>query len=148
LLAGPKTEESGTNGTRYHAKERMAAGGISEWAFEERTASMMPTQMILTRVLVAKVENMERLAQLLRQIPIRQGQEGWNCVSWVQEALSELGKSKKIVGTSAVEWNAVRDAAMDYVQRKKAQHRFDGEGSFDTSHVPTFDLIQKKETIV
>jgi hypothetical protein len=36
---------------------------------------------------------------------------------------------------------------MDYVQQKKAQHRFDGGGSFDTPHVPTFDLIQKKQTI-
>jgi hypothetical protein len=67
-------------------------------------------------------------------------------VSWVEEALSGLGNSKKIVGTSVVEWKAVRDAAMAYVQQKKAQHRFDGGGSFDTSHVPTFDLIQK-ETI-
>jgi hypothetical protein len=50
----------------------MGPGGISEWAFEERTASMMPTQMILVRVLVAKVENSEKLAQLLRQVPIRQ----------------------------------------------------------------------------
>jgi hypothetical protein len=42
---------------------------------------MMPTQMILVRALIAKVEHSERLAQLVRQIPIRQGQEGWNCVS-------------------------------------------------------------------
>jgi hypothetical protein len=125
----------------------MAPGGISEWAFEEKTASMMPTQMILIRVLVAKVENTEKLAQLLRQIPVRQREEGWNCVSWVQEALSEVKSSKKVVGTSVVGWKAVRDAAMDYVQEKKAQHRFDGEGNFDTSHVPTFDLIQRRETL-
>ena len=74
---------------------------------------MMPTQMILVRILVAKVENTEKLAQILRQIPVRQGQEGWNCVSWVQEAFSELEKSKSVVGTSVVGWKAVRDAAMD-----------------------------------
>lgn len=32
-------------------------------------------------------------------------------------------------------------------QKKKDQHRFDGKGKFDTSQVPTYDLIQGKETI-
>jgi hypothetical protein len=108
---------------------------------------MMPTQMILVRALIAKVEHSERLAQLVRPIPIRQGQEGWNCVSWVREALSELQKSKKIIGTSMMEWQAVRDVAMQFCQQKKDAHRFDGKGNFDTSQVATFDLIQKKETI-
>jgi hypothetical protein len=31
--------------------------------------------------------------------------------------------------------------------KKKDQHRFDGRGKFDTSQVPTYDLIQGKETI-
>ena len=108
---------------------------------------MMPTQMILVRVMVAKVEHAERLAQLLRQVPVRQGQEGWNCVSWVKEALSDLQKSKKILGTSVMEWQAIRDAAMQFCQLKKDTHRFDGKGNFDASQVATFDLIQKKETI-
>ena len=34
----------------------------------------------------------------------------------------------------------VRDGAMNYCQRKKDQHRFDGQGSYD--------LIEGKETIV
>jgi hypothetical protein len=46
-----------------------------------------------------------------------------------------------------MEWGAVRDAAMEYCQRKKDQHRFDGKGKFDTSRVSTFDLIEGKETI-
>ena len=66
---------------------------------------------------------------------------------WVKEALSELEKSNKIIGTSVIEWKAVRDAAMEYCQQKRDQHRFDGKGEFDTSRVSTFDLIQEKETI-
>ena len=119
----------------------------SQWVFEELSASMMTTKMILVRILIAKVEDTEKLAQLLRKIPIRQGEPGWNCVLWVKEALSELEKSNKIIGTSVIEWKAVRDAAMEYCQQKRDQHRFDGKGEFDTSRVSTFDLIQKKETI-
>jgi hypothetical protein len=146
LLVGPKEEMSMNKGTRYHARERMTPEG-SQWVFEELSTSMMTTKMILVRILVAKVENTDKLAQLLRQIPIREGEEGWNCVLWVKEALSELEKSNKTIGTSMMEWGAVRDAAMEYCQRKKDQHRFDGKGKFDTSRVSTFDLIEGKETI-
>lgn len=106
----------------------------------------MNTQMILVRIMIAKIERTDRLAEVLRQIPIRQGQEGWNCVSWVREALAALEASKNVLGTSAIGWEAVRDAAMSYCQQKKEQHRFDGKGNFDTSQIPTFDLLQQKET--
>lgn len=105
----------------------------SQWVFEELSATMMTTKMILVRILIAKVEDTDKLAQLLRQIPIREGEEGWNCVLWVKEALSELEKSNKIIGTSMLEWQAVRDAAMEYCQRKKDQQRFDGKGEFESS---------------
>jgi hypothetical protein len=73
--------------------------------------------------------------------------QGWNCVGWIKKALSELQTSTDVIGTSVVEWEAVRNAARSYCQKKKDQHRFDGKGSFDTSRVPTFDLIQGTETI-
>jgi hypothetical protein len=92
-------------------------------------------------------EHVDRLRQLLRQIPIRQGEEGWNCVLWVKEALSNLERSKGVIGTCVLDWDAVRGAALSYCQQKKDQHRFDGRGNFDTSQVPTFDLIQGEETI-
>lgn len=61
------------------------------------------------------------------------------------------GKAKvdpKALGTSVVEWEKVRSEAMDYCQRKKDQHRFDGQGNFDTRKVPTYDLIEQKEIII
>lgn len=144
---GPKSDKKDDDGVRYHARERVRPEGGSEWVFEELTISMMPTQMILVRLVLAKIENADRLRQLLRQIPIRQGEEGWNCVLWVKEALFELERSKGVVGTCVLDWEAVRGAALSYCQQKKDQHRFDGRGNFDTSQVPTFDLIQRKETI-
>lgn len=109
--------------------------------------SMLPTQMILVRLMIAKVEDPGRLAQLLREVPVKRGQEGWNCVSWVKEALANIATSTKIIGTGVVEWGPVRDKAMSYCQQKKDEHRFDGEGNFDRSKVATFDLMQKKETM-
>jgi hypothetical protein len=108
---------------------------------------MMPTQMILVRVLLAKVEDTKALAQKLRRIPVRQGEEGWNCVVWVQEALASLATPKGVLGTNVLQWQRVRDIAMTYCQQKKDQHRFDGRGKFDMSKVPTWDLTHDKETI-
>jgi hypothetical protein len=125
----------------------MKQDGNSEWEFEEAPTTMLPARMIMVRILIAKIESRHRLAQILRQIPIRQGQQGWNRVGWIKEALSELQMSTRVIGTSVVEWKAVRNAAMSCCQKKKDQHRFNGKGSFDTSRVPTFDLIQGTETI-
>jgi hypothetical protein len=144
---GPKSDKAEDEGVRYHARERMKQDGNSEWEFEEAPTTMLPSRMIMIRILIAKIESRERLAQLLRQIPIRQGQQGWNCVFWIKEALSQLQMSTNIIGRNVVEWKAIRNAAMSYTQKKKDQHRFDGKGEFDTSRVPTFDLIQGTETI-
>lgn len=80
---------------------------------------MAQTQMVLVRILIAKIEDIDRLAQLLRQIPIRQEQQGWNCVLWIKEALSELQTSANIMGTNVLEWKAVRSAACPIASRRK-----------------------------
>lgn len=146
-MIGPKDERKGGQTTRYHARERMKADG-SEWTFEELPLPRPNEYMILVRVMVAKIRKTDSLVQILRQIPIRQGQEGWNCVGWVKEALSRLEASRGILGTNMMQWQVVRDGAMSYVQQKKDQHRFDGKGNFDNSLVPTFDLLLQKEITI
>ena len=144
---GPKGDKNEGRGARYHARNHATAEADSVWAFEEVRTSLMPTQMILVRVLIAKIENTDKLAQLLRQVPVKQGQQDWNCVSWVKEALSQLEVSTDILGTSVVQWEAVRNTAMSYCQKKRDQRRFDSAAKYDNTRVPTFDLIQGKETI-
>lgn len=145
LLVGPKNDRDDVQGVRYHAREQMSQGG-STWIFEEKKVRMMPIEMILVRIVLAKIENRVNLAQVLRQVPVRQREEGWNCVSWVKEALLRVEQSTGVIGTSVVDWKAVRDADMSFCQQKRDQHRFDGTGDFDNNRVPTFDLIKGKET--
>jgi hypothetical protein len=134
-------------GTRYHAKERMTAAGQSEWYFEERDVTLLATSMLLVRIMIGKVEKMDRLASAVRRVPIRQGETGWNCVSWVKEALEALTADGKALGTSVTEWPVVRDGAMWYIHKKKAEHRFDGKGNFNMRLAATYDLLGGKETI-
>ena len=142
FLVGPKTEMEGGYGMRYHAKGRPKQGGVSEWYFEERDCPLAPTNMMLVRIMIAKVEDNDQLLSVLRSTPIRQGEHGWNCVSWIKEALEKLEANGKALGTSVTEWGKVRDDVMTYSQRKKDQHHFDGRGNFDISKVPTYDLIE------
>ncbi|KAI1837129.1 hypothetical protein DTO006G1_5973 [Penicillium roqueforti] len=148
LIVGPKFEAEYGTGFRYHAKERMETSGSSQWFFEERQCRLAPTSMLLIRIMVGKVVDGSRLVEILRNTPIRQGQPDWNCVFWVKEALEKLKLDPKALGTSVVKWERVRSQAMDYCQQKKDQHRFDGQGNFDRSKAPTYDLMQQKETIV
>lgn len=147
ILVGPKLEDDGRRGMRYHAKERLTLSG-TEWGFDEQDIPLAPTGMLLVRIMIGKVEDKARLVSVLRNTPIRQGQPGWNCVIWVKEVLEGLKADGKAMGTSVLEWESVRDEAMKYCQRKQDQHRFDGQGSYDSSKAPTYDLVEGKETIV
>lgn len=151
LLVGPKKESKDLQleeGTKFHAKEfPISSGNGFEFAYEERPVSMMPIDMVLVRIMLAKVESTNKLAQLLRQVPIGQREQGgWNCVAWVREALLRVERSEGVVGTSVLGWEAVREAALSYCRLKRDQHRFDGSGEYDATQVPTFDMIQMKET--
>lgn len=119
----------------------------ASWQFEEMDISMLPVDMLLARIVVAKVLNRDHVVSVLRSTPIRMGVEGWNCVAWVKEALTLLMQDGRALGTSQTEWSAVRNAAMEFIGRKKSEHRFDGQGDFDGSKVPTWDLIEGRELI-
>lgn len=144
LTVGPKVEEEGGIGVRYHAKERPKLGEGSERRFEERESPLAPTSMLLVRVMVGKVADGNQLSKVCAvRLSGRLNQDG--IVSWVKEALEKLKADTKALGTSVIEWGRVRSEAMGYCQRKKAQNRFDGQGNFYMSKVPTFDLMERKE---
>lgn len=156
LLIGPKHEDSDSTGKRFHVKETMTAidgRTQSRWVFEERDISMNPTAMILVRVVIGKVASAERAAAVLRGVPVRDNQSGWNCVWWLREALDMLRADGKALGSrslSSVAWEQAGEAAMDFVRRKEREHRFDGRaapGWFDMNRVATYDLLQGEEIV-
>lgn len=146
IILGPKTETEGNTGMRFHAKESITEEGVSAWVFEEKESSLTATSMVLVRVMIAKVRNRARLISILRNVPMRPDVPGWNCIGWVKEALELLEKDGKVLGTSVAEWRTVRNAAMDYCQLKRDEHRFDGTVQFDMRIMPTYDLLERKET--
>lgn len=133
---------------------RVDGQAQSVWQFEERDSSMEPTAMILVRILVGKIRKKAKLEAILRTIPVRGQTPGWNCVSWVKEALETLQQhqvsGQRIFESHQLDWDTIRYWALWYVQYKEATHRFDGQaeqGVFDTMKVATYDLLKGSETI-
>ncbi|KAI9897672.1 hypothetical protein N3K66_007528 [Trichothecium roseum] len=133
------------------------------WVFEECQVIVAPESMILVRLLVGKVQDMARLRRAFRNTPVPQdvsvgcgcggdggkglGGEDWNWVAWARAALGEASRDGRALGRSAVtEWEALRGKAMEYVEAKKAAHRFDGTADFTLEGIPTWDMIRGLET--
>ena len=101
--------------------------------------------MLLVRIVVAKIKDRRRLQSILKDTPLRPEVEGWNCVWWVQEALENACRDPSAIGSCIQDWECVRDTAMWYVTKKRAENRFDGSVPYDSNEAPTWDMLEGKE---
>lgn len=109
---------------------------------------MAPTNMILVRVLVAKVIDKKKLQGILRGIPVRPEQPGWTCKSWVKEAVESLQDGQAI--SRSLDWDRLSEIALWYVEQKAYEHRFDGQaepGYFDETQVATWSTLNGSELV-
>ncbi|KAK1656971.1 hypothetical protein BDP55DRAFT_568275 [Colletotrichum godetiae] len=150
FIVGPKTESVNSHGRRFHAKETMTFEGTpptpkSRWVYENRETSLAPTSMLLIRVVIAKVKDKSRLQSIFEDTPLRPEVEGWNCVGWAKESFETALRDGNALGTSADNWKLVRDTVMWYIEKKKAEHRFDGTSDYDPTKAPTWDMLDNRE---
>lgn len=146
-MIGPKLIEPDFRGIRIHITPAHPRLGLNHWDYEEVGCNMHGNGRELVRFAIAKVKSCERLLDILREVSIVQGDPDWNCVFWVRDALDAVWKDSRAAGVPTVGWETYRGAAMRYCQRKIDNHRFDGEGEFNMSDVPTYDVLQDKEII-
>ncbi|KAI1084875.1 hypothetical protein F5B20DRAFT_576193 [Whalleya microplaca] len=106
---------------------------------------MAPTMRLLVRIMICKVESMRGLRSVFEHTPTRPNDEGWNCVVWVKDALANVEKNGKALGTSVTNWEQIRDKAMEYCQQKTDERRFSSGGSYNSRQAPTWDLLQDRE---
>ncbi|TEA14215.1 hypothetical protein C8034_v003665 [Colletotrichum sidae] len=152
FIIGPKKESASSEGRQFHAKETMTLEGIppvprSRWQYESKKVTMAPISMLLIRIVIAKVEDKHRLVSIFDETPLRPEVSGWNCVAWVEEGFDRVLQDGRTIGTSADSWKSVRDTAMWYVTKKKAEHRFDGTGTYDPTKAPTWDMLESRELL-
>lgn len=125
----------------------MKNSPVSGWVYEEKTVSdIRATNTLLARIVIAKVEDEQRLVSLLRDLPIVNGDTNWRCRSWVGSALAEIAKDGKCVGTSRLDWGEIEAFARQYVAYKTAIGRYTKADDM-VKPKPTYDLLQEKETV-
>ncbi|OAA45024.1 hypothetical protein NOR_03778 [Metarhizium rileyi] len=151
LLSGPKHDlKSDLQHTMYHVKDRLVIEGEPEAVSSvwEYSVESDRSSMLLARIVVGKICDLHRLESILRSVPVRGEKEGWNSISWIQEAFHLASMAPGVLGSHMEDWEEIRQTAMSYVDEKKAKHRFDGLGKFDPSKPPTWDMLQGKELLV
>ncbi|KAF2455783.1 hypothetical protein BDY21DRAFT_288730 [Lineolata rhizophorae] len=149
LVSGPKKETDGSWGKRHHVRQQLYIASDqhhTRWEYEELGIPTAPTRMILVRVMVAKIVQLDRMEQILRGLPTVQNDPTWTCRLWVRDAVARLA-AEGVLGTSITAWTTIEHTTRQYVRQKKDQHRFDGGEEWNRSKVPTWDLIGNKETV-
>lgn len=149
LIIGPKNEaDESIQGLRLHVRNRPTPLGNIQWIFEALSVPLRATNMLLVRITIAEIADLDRTLEVLRAVPVRQDSLGWTCKSWVEEAVASLDLDAKALGEKrAMSWEKVHAKAVEYCDDKRAANRFDGQGNFDAERPPTWSLIKGKELI-
>lgn len=89
----------------YHVRNIPTSQGI-HWQFEAppRDLSSGPTPAMLTFTAVAKIENLRRLEEVIKAVPIETSAVWtvFNCQMWVEQALAAVVGDQRCVGTNAI----------------------------------------------
>jgi hypothetical protein len=137
----------GGRGMRYYAKQVLTVGNQLQWIFEERDIPLAPTQMLLVRIIVAKITDREQLLRAIRGTQLVHNDKSWTCKSWVRDTVARVQANGKAVGTSQLDWDTIRTTAENYCREKEKKGRFNGKSGFDISRAPRYDLMARQEVI-
>ncbi|KAI1118227.1 hypothetical protein F5Y14DRAFT_438655 [Nemania sp. NC0429] len=144
FLIGPKVEEGEdvVPGARYHVKN-----SLQEWTFEEAAlVNIRNTKGLLARIVIAKIEDEQRLVALLRRVPVIQDNPNWRCRTWVADALAEIAKDGKCVGTAELDWQKIEALARQYVGDKSVSGRYLTPADV-LRPKPTWDMLGNRESV-
>lgn len=79
-------------------------GPSSIWQYEEtQLRNVQNTTSLLVRVLTGKVEDLKRLIDVLRGIPVIQNDPGWRSRTWCANALAAIVADRQAMETSILD---------------------------------------------
>ncbi|KAH7196259.1 hypothetical protein BKA60DRAFT_601355 [Fusarium oxysporum] len=105
----------------YHVKNHP----IRSWIYEEIPLSnVRSTNNLLARIIIAKIEDEDRLVEIIRNTPVVQNDPNWRCRTW-----------KKIEAV-----------AREYVASKTAAGRYLNAADMALPK-PIYDMLQGKEVV-
>ncbi|KAJ5948186.1 hypothetical protein N7466_001201 [Penicillium verhagenii] len=143
FLIGPKEERNDVvPGKHCHVKNSPFG-----WVYEGvKIKNVRNTDNLLARIVIAKVEDEERLLNLFRHLPVVQGNPEWRCRTWIASALAEIAKDGECVGTAELDWEKIEAIAREYVGEKTAGGRYESAADI-MQPKPTWDMLENKESV-
>ncbi|KAF5250790.1 hypothetical protein FANTH_4062 [Fusarium anthophilum] len=152
FIVEPEITTKNSQRKRFHVKKLLKLMGdqrtvTSYWHFEEIDISTDAPSMILTKVLIGKVKDLDRLCLSIRRTPIQQEVKTWNWIDWIEAAFHEITQDYGNLETCVTTWESLRDTVMCYIELKMLAHRFDGTRAYDFTKVPTWDMLRGAEVI-
>jgi hypothetical protein len=95
------------------------------WYYEEAHVAAKGTSKLLATIPVGEVVDMDKMLEILRDIPIQQGDVEWNCVSWMKMAVDELSHDGTALEIHDLgkDWQSLRDSAIWAADQKANQYQ-------------------------
>jgi hypothetical protein len=109
-------------------------------------ANVQSTNNLLARILIAKILDETRLAEIFRTTPVVQTDPNWRCRTWIADALSRIATDGRAVGTAQLNWRKLDAVARDYVAKKTAARRYANAADMGLPK-PTWDMLEGKEVL-
>jgi len=144
--------------TKHHVKNTLqidASGdAIQPWRYERTTITSVEAEpRLLARIIIAKVaKSSDDVQRILESVPIYQVEDldkaeaqTFTCRTWVRDVLRELSKQGALA-TNLGEWEVVEREALEYLDKKRAQGRWDVTWK-GGSGTPLMDLLEGKELV-
>lgn len=153
LLVCPKHESVDSqvlDARKYHCKNIIQSkdGTISmPWTFEATNVNSNNDHRLLVRMALGKIRKPDRVESSMRKVPIRQDDPCFNCVEWVRLALAQM-ELDDLLGTDVkLDWDRIKGKALEYVQEKKRQGRFELSWKGNISKAPTYEYTTSTEIV-
>ncbi|KAF2814338.1 uncharacterized protein BDZ99DRAFT_410806, partial [Mytilinidion resinicola] len=150
-----------TTAIKHHVKNTLLniSGELTQpWRYERVDISdVYFEQRLLARIIIGKLTApVEVVEKVIAAVPVYQVGEEYpdpgelnagvfSCRTWVRDVLVELGTKAVVVGLT--DWEGVQRAAVEYVERKKGEGRWSGEGKGEAGTVPLLDLLEGREVV-
>ncbi|KAI1063916.1 hypothetical protein LB506_005742 [Fusarium annulatum] len=88
--------------------------------------------------MIAKIEDEDRIVEIIRNTPVVQNDPNWQCRTWVADVLSRTAQDGGAVGTAELDWAKIEPVA-------PAGRYLHGEDMLLPK--PTWDMLLGKEVV-
>jgi hypothetical protein len=139
--------------SKYHVKNtlRNIDGSLSQpWVPDFSLVVPTTDPRLLSRVIIAKILQPQKVQQILKEVPIFQSDtkegENFDCLEWVRLAVESLRTAEVI--TKSPDWEETMNQARRYVEDEKVKGRWriSWIGS-NPERIPTLDILTARKIV-